>query len=143
AARATLGAAGIIVLDNRAIAAGPLAIGGLDDDLTGHARLGDVVDALRGLRGARLLVSHSPDPFPDVPPDIGLMLAGHTHCGQILLPLVGAPVTMSRYGDRYACGFVRENGKLLLVTAGVGTSIAPLRIGAPPEMWLLVLGGRR
>ncbi|MDB5699263.1 MAG: phosphohydrolase, partial [Alphaproteobacteria bacterium] len=56
AARAALGAAGIIVLDNRAIAAGPLAIGGLDDDLTGHARLGEVVDALRGLRGARLLV---------------------------------------------------------------------------------------
>jgi predicted MPP superfamily phosphohydrolase len=142
AARAALRSAAINVLDNRAVAIGPLAIGGLDDDFTGHARLPEVVDALRGLRGARLLLSHSPDPFARVPGDIGLTLAGHTHCGQIVLPRVGALATMSRYGDRYRCGFVREHGKLLLVTAGLGTSIAPLRLGAPPEIWLLTLGGR-
>lgn len=142
AARAALRSAVVIVLDNRAVALGPLAIGGVNDDFTGHARVAEVVEAVRALRGARLLLSHSPDPFPQVPSDIGLTLAGHTHCGQIVLPWVGAPATMSRYGDRYRCGFVRENGKLLLVTAGLGTSIAPLRIGAPPEIWLLTLGGR-
>ena len=98
---------------------------------------------MRALRGARLLLSHSPDPFARVPSDVGLTLAGHTHGGQIVLPWVGALETMSRYGDRYRCGFVREHGKLLLVTAGLGTSIAPLRIGAPPEFWLLTLGARR
>jgi predicted MPP superfamily phosphohydrolase len=142
AARAALRSAAVMVLDNRAVALGPLAIGGLDDDFTGHARVAEVVEALRTLRGARLLLSHSPDPFPQVPSAVGLTLAGHTHCGQIVLPWVGAPATMSRYGDRYRCGFIRENGKLLLVTAGVGTSIAPLRIGAPPEIWLLTIGGR-
>lgn len=142
AARAALRSAAVMVLDNRAVALGPLAIGGVNDDFTGHARVAEVVEAVRALRGARLLLSHSPDPFPQVPSDIGLTLAGHTHCGQIVLPWVGAPATMSRYGDRYRCGFVRENGKLLLVTAGLGTSIAPLRIGAPPEIWLLTLGGR-
>lgn len=142
AARAALRGAAITLLDNRAVALGPLAIGGLDDDFTGHARVTEVVEALRTLRGARLLLSHSPDPFPQVPSAVGLTLAGHTHCGQIVLPWVGAPATMSRYGDRYRCGFIREHGKLLLVTAGVGTSIAPLRIGAPPEIWLLTLGGR-
>lgn len=142
AARAALRGAAVMVLDNRAVALGPLAIGGLDDDFTGHARVAEVVEALRTLRGARLLLSHSPDPFPQVPSAVGLTLAGHTHCGQIVLPWVGAPATMSRYGDRYRCGFIRENGKLLLVTAGVGTSIAPLRIGAPPEIWLLTVGGR-
>lgn len=142
AARGALRGAAITLLDNRAVALGPLAIGGLDDDFTGHARVTEVVEALRTLRGARLLLSHSPDPFPQVPSAVGLTLAGHTHCGQIVLPWVGAPATMSRYGDRYRCGFIRENGKLLLVTAGVGTSIAPLRIGAPPEIWLLTLGGR-
>lgn len=142
AARAALRGAAVTLLDNRAVAIGPLAIGGVDDDFTGHARLPEVVDAVRALRGARLLLSHSPDPFPQVSSDVGLTLAGHTHCGQIVLPWIGAFATMSRYGDRYRCGFVRENGKLLLVTAGVGTSIAPLRIGAPPEIWLLTLGGR-
>lgn len=143
AARAALRSAAVRVLDNRAVALGPLAIGGVDDDFTGHARVAEVVEEVRALRGARLLLSHSPDPFPDVPSDVGLTLAGHTHCGQIVLPWIGAFATMSRYGDRYGCGFVRENGKLLLVTAGLGTSIAPLRIGAPPEIWLLTLGGRR
>jgi predicted MPP superfamily phosphohydrolase len=142
AARVALRSAAITVLDNRAVAIGPLAIGGVDDDFTGHARLPEVVEALRALPGARLLLSHSPDPFAQLPGDIGLSLAGHTHCGQIVLPWIGALATMSRYGDRYRCGFVRENGKLLLVTAGLGTSIAPLRFGAPPEIWLLTLGGR-
>jgi predicted MPP superfamily phosphohydrolase len=141
AARAALRSAAVMVLDNRAAAIGPLAIGGVDDDFTGHARLQEVVQAVRALRGARLLLSHSPDPFRQVPSDFGLTLAGHTHCGQIVLPWIGAFATMSRYGDRYRCGFVREHGKLLLVTAGVGTSVAPLRIGAPPEIWLLTLGG--
>ena len=143
AARAGLRSAGVRVLDNRAVALGPLAIGGVDDDFTGHARLAEVVEEVRALRGARLLLSHSPDPFARVPSDVGLTLAGHTHGGQIVLPWVGALETMSRYGDRYRCGFVREHGKLLLVTAGLGTSIAPLRIGAPPEFWLLTLGARR
>jgi predicted MPP superfamily phosphohydrolase len=143
AARAALRSAAIIVLDNRAVALGPLAIAGVDDDFTGHARLAEVVAEMRGLRGARLLLSHSPDPFPQVPSDVALTVAGHTHCGQIVLPWVGALATMSRYGDHYRCGFVHERGKLLLVTAGLGTSIAPLRIGAPPEIWLLTLGGRR
>lgn len=39
------------------------------------------VAAMRRLPGARVLLSHSPDPFPTLPGDIGLMLAGHTHCG--------------------------------------------------------------
>ena len=92
--------------------------------------------------GARILLSHSPDPFPRVPGDVGLMLAGHTHCGQIRLPLIGAVSTMSDYGDRYACGLVRENAKVLIVSAGLGTSILPLRLGAPPDLWLIRVGPR-
>lgn len=139
-ARAALAAAGIRVLDNDAVRLGPLAIGGLDDEPTGHARLAMTLARMRRLGGARLLLSHSPDSFPDLPDDVGLMLAGHTHCGQIVLPLVGALATESRYGDRYACGIVRERGRTLIVGAGVGTSIVPLRIGAVPDMWLIALG---
>lgn len=138
-ARHALAAARVTVLDNEAVQAGPLAIGGLDDAFTRHEDLAATVEAMRRLPGARLLLSHSPDPFPDVPSDIKLMLAGHTHCGQIRLPLVGALSTMSRYGERYACGLVRENGKVLITGAGLGTSLLPLRIGAPPEMWLIEL----
>jgi predicted MPP superfamily phosphohydrolase len=139
-ARRALAAAGIVVLDNAAVQAGPLAIGGLDDAFTRHEDLDSTVAAIRRLPGARLILSHSPDPFPDLPADVALMLAGHTHCGQIRLPVVGALSTMSRYGERYACGLVRGNGRTLITGAGLGTSILPLRIGAPPEIWLLELG---
>lgn len=133
---------GVHVLVNDAAAAGPLAIGGLDDAFTGHDQLGPTLVRLRRLPGARILLSHSPDPFPQVPADVGLMLAGHTHCGQIRLPLIGAVSTMSDYGERYACGLVRENGRTLIVTAGLGTSILPLRLGAVPDLWLVTIGPR-
>lgn len=139
-ARAALRQIGVRVLDNDAVAAGPLAIGGLDDAFTHHQDLGAMLNALRTLPGARIVLSHSPDPFPALPRDMTLMLAGHTHCGQIRLPLIGAVSTMSAYGDRYACGLIRENGRTLIVSAGLGTSILPLRLGAVPDMWLIRLG---
>jgi len=139
-ARQALARIGIRVLDNDAVQAGPLAIGGLDDAFTDHADPGAAVTAMRGLTGARIMLSHSPDPFPNLPADVALMLAGHTHCGQVRLPFIGAISTMSDHGDRYACGLIRENGRILVVTAGLGTSILPLRLGAVPDMWLLRLG---
>lgn len=142
-ARRALRDAGVILLENGAVPVGPLAIGGLDDDFTDRADLPATLAAMRRLPGARILISHSPDPFPDVPGDIGLMLAGHTHCGQIRLPIVGAPATMSEHGQRYACGVIRENGRILIVTAGLGTSGLPLRLGAIPDLWLVRIGPAR
>jgi hypothetical protein len=141
--RTAMARAGIVVLDNAAVSMGPLTVGGLDDDFTGRADLAATLAAMAGRRGARVILSHSPDPFPEVPGDVGLMLAGHTHCGQIRLPWYGAVSTMSEHGDRYACGRVNEAGKTLIVGAGVGTSILPLRLGAVPDMWLIALGPRR
>jgi len=138
-ARQALRSAGIVVLDNDAVQAGPVAVGGLDDDFTGQADVPRTMARLLALPGPRLLVSHSPDPFPDIPAEVRLMAAGHTHCGQGRLPFIGAIMTMSRYGNRYACGRVDENGKTLIVTAGLGTSGIPLRLGAVPDLWVIEL----
>lgn len=140
AARRALTRAGIRLLDNQAVQLGPVAVGGLDDDFTGRADLSATLAALRKLEGPKLILSHSPDPFADLAPDVFLMLAGHTHCGQIAPPLVGPLSTMSKYGHRYACGVVREGGKTLVVTAGLGTSGIPLRLGAVPDLWLIEIG---
>lgn len=139
--RAALSRAGITVLSNNAIKSGPLIIGGLDDDFTGNADLRSTIGSMHRWNGPMILLSHTPDPFPEVPDKVRLMLAGHTHCGQIVLPWAGALATMSRYGDRYACGMVREGGKTLIVGAGLGTSLLPLRFGAPPDLWLIEVGG--
>jgi len=86
-----------------------------------------------------MLLSHSPDIMPRVPDDVSLVLAGHTHCGQIRLPLIGAVSTMSDHGQRYGCGLVRDGPKRAVISAGLGTSILPLRLGAVPDIWLLTL----
>jgi hypothetical protein len=138
-AREALRAANVRLLDNDAVRIGPIAVGGLDDDHTRRSNLKQTLARLARLSGPRLILSHSPDPFPDVPPSASLMLAGHTHCGQVA-PF-GPILTMSRYGKRYACGLISERGRTLIVTAGLGTSGMPLRLGAEPDLWLLTLRG--
>ena len=130
---------GIRLLVNEAVQAGPLALGGLDDDFTRRADMSRTLRAMEGLAGARLLLSHDPDPFAHMPRDVPLMLAGHTHCGQISFPLIGAITYESDYGARYGCGEVEEEGRRLIVGGGLGTSVLPLRLGAVPELWLIEL----
>jgi predicted MPP superfamily phosphohydrolase len=138
---ATLRAAGITLLANGAVRRGPLVVGGIDDEPTGHDQMDRTVAAMRELPGARMMIGHSPDSAPEMPADIRLLLAGHTHCGQIVPPVRGTVHTASRYGRRYACGVVREGGRTVVIGAGLGTSMLPLRWGAPPDWWLVRLSG--
>lgn len=127
------------MLANKAVRVGPLVVGGLDEDFSGHADVRKTIRGMAQFEGAKILVSHSPDPFPQVPNTIQLTVAGHTHCGQIRLPVIGAIAYMSRYGSKYACGEISEGKKTLIVGAGLGTSLLPLRLGAVPDMWLINL----
>lgn len=136
---------GVTVLENSAVRRGPLLIGGSGDTVSGRARLGGTLLALRQLRregaGATVYLSHSPDIARWLPAGPALLLAGHTHCGQIVLPLAGALFEVSRENDNtYRCGLVRRDGKTVVVTAGLGTSHVPLRLRAPPDLWLLTVG---
>lgn len=86
-----------------------------------------------------LAFTHNPDIFPTLPARFCAVFAGHTHGGQVRLPLIGAPVVPSEFGQRYAAGLVIEGGRRLFVTTGVGTSVLPVRFGVPPEVALLTL----
>ncbi len=86
-----------------------------------------------------IVLTHNPDVFVSVPERVSLTLAGHTHGGQVRLPLIGRPVVPSKYGQRYAYGLIDEGGRKLFVTGGVGTSILPVRFGVPPEIVILRL----
>ena len=132
---------GITVLRNQAVRRGPLVIGGVDDDFSRHDDVPGTVAAMDRLgAGPRIIVTHSPDIVPDLPQAVPAILAGHTHCGQIVLPFFGALASVSRYGDRYLCGVIRDPNGTVVVGAGLGTSIVPLRIGAVPDVWLVTLG---
>ena len=87
-----------------------------------------------------LMITHNPDIFPDVPSRVSLTLAGHTHGGQVNLPIAGRLVVPSRYGQRYAFGHIVEDGRHLFVGGGVGTSILPVRFRVPPEIVVLTIG---
>jgi uncharacterized protein len=131
---------GIPVLEDAAVElaapGGPLWVAGVGDL---RRRRPDVLRALAGVPDGApvLLLSHDPDVFPQVPERVSLTLSGHTHGGQVAIPLLRRPLLPSRFGERYARGLIEEEGRLLLVTSGMGTSGLPVRFLAPPEALVL------
>jgi predicted MPP superfamily phosphohydrolase len=87
----------------------------------------------------RLVLSHSPDQFRWCQEaKVDLMLAGHTHGGQVQLPLLGVIMSPSLHGTRYACGVFRQGPTVMHVTRGVAGE-TPWRWRCPPEVALLEL----
>jgi predicted MPP superfamily phosphohydrolase len=132
---------GLRVLQNEAVKLGPLVVGGVDDDYSGHDDVPATLAAMDRLGpGVPLLLTHSPDIVPAVKRSVAAIFAGHTHCGQIRFTFVGALTYVSRYGDRFACGDIDDDGQRVFVGAGLGTSLLPLRFNTPPDVWLVTLG---
>jgi predicted MPP superfamily phosphohydrolase len=91
-----------------------------------------------------LVLAHDPVWFAHLPAGPHLMLAGHTHGGQIRLPGIGIISNASKAPRRWSHGVVVEDGRHLYVTSGLGTSTLPLRIGVPPEYAVIdVVGAGR
>jgi predicted MPP superfamily phosphohydrolase len=134
-----LEAEGVTVLEDRAVElANGLWVAGLGDM---RHRRPDVATALREVPedAPVIVLSHDPDMFPEVPERVSLTLAGHTHGGQVAIPLLRRPLMPSYYGERYARGHVVEHGRHLFVSSGLGTSGLPIRFLAPPEVLILAL----
>jgi uncharacterized protein len=117
---------------------------GLDySDRLGADRVRRVMRRLEAARpaGWRLFLYHTPDLVEQVS-SAQLYLAGHTHGGQISVPLFGALVTLSRYGKRYERGLTALGWRRwIYVNPGVGVEpMVPLRIGVRPEVTLFELG---
>ena len=83
-----------------------------------------------------LLMTHSPASFEQLPARATLTVAGHTHGGQILLPLIGTPAR-DPVTRLYLSGHIQHDARDLFVTRGIGTSVVPVRFGAPPEIAIL------
>lgn len=144
AIRQALTANGIRVLENEAVKLTTpegfeFWLAGLGDQIARRNDLGKTMRAFADDAPA-ILMAHEPDIFPQVPDRLSLTLCGHTHGGQIRLPLIGAPVVPSRYGQRFAYGHIVEEGRHLVVSGGLGCTLLPLRLGSPPEIVLLELG---
>ena len=99
-------------------------------------------------KGDVLVLEHSPDILPIITEenliskDMKLILAGHTHGGQVWFPVLGSLVIPSSYGQKYASGHIKENNVDMFVTTGIGTSILPLRFLVPPEIAVITVSGK-
>lgn len=108
-------------------------LGDLDEDVT------DTERAFRGVPASmpRILLCHQPDTVEEQAvraERVDAALCGHTHGGQIALPLFGPLVIPSRFGRKYAGGLVQGPCGPVVVSRGVGMSIVPIRWNVPPEV---------
>lgn len=115
---------------------------GIDDIILSRP---DFEAAFKGIetKGYKLFISHAPDVVDRLPSEgvVDLQLSGHSHGGQVRLPIVGAPFTVP-YGRKYIKGLYEvseREGMLLYVNSGIGTSQLPYRFLNPPEITLFLI----
>ncbi len=145
---AALRRAGVQVLADRAVRVGPIALIGMDSAHLDARQFLPVVESAQNLGGVPVLMTHIP-PWPSsMPKDIPLVLSGHTHCGQIVI----GPWDNSwdpfrhqkRFDPRFRCGIAHTRTYTVVVTGGLGAaSKIPLRINAPPDIWMITLIAQR
>lgn len=113
---------------------------GVDDPVTKRDRLAQAL-SLADARLPRLLLAHAPHPFPQaVQAGVDLTLVGHTHGGQIRLPLIGAPYIPSMgYFPKWDYGLYRQGKSIMIVNGGLGESWFPIRFNNRPEVTLVTL----
>ena len=118
---------------------GQLHFAGVDDILLGVPDLPAVLAKLPG-SGAAILLVHEPD-FADVSSVTGsfdLQVSGHSHGGQVALPLVGPPMLPEK-GKKYFSGLYRLGGMLQYTNRGVGMTAAYIRFNCRPEITAFTL----
>jgi predicted MPP superfamily phosphohydrolase len=138
--RAALAAAGVRVLSDEATRVGVVTLLGIDDGLTGHSNLKQVIALGKRITGPAIGLVHSAEVATRLPKGISVVLGGHTHCGQIMVPFRDHLDLPGK--GRFRCGAYLDRGRAVIVTGGLGTSLLPLRFGAPPDWWMITLKGR-
>ncbi len=124
-----------------------LCLAGLGDL---HEHVVDVAAALRDVPQTtpRLVLAHQPATawHPDLAragtpdgPRIDAMVCGHTHGGQVNLPVLGSPAKWLGWLNGYTSGVDRRRPFPVVVSSGIGLSLIPVRLNAPPEIVELTL----
>jgi uncharacterized protein len=130
---------GLKLLAGDLVDVGPLQIVGSDDLIQGRNAVKTVWAAAARAQTGKPLIAlvHEPTLWATLPPNVSLLLAGHTHGGQI--NLLGWPRFDNFYADYLRGLFRNAAGQQMLVSSGVGTSIVPLRLGVAPEIVVVEL----
>ncbi len=109
-------------------------LAGIDDLQNGRPNLRRALEGCPEMAFV-ILMSHNPDVIEGIrDPRVQLVVSGHTHGGQICLPLIGSPIVPSDYGQKYRAGLVQGPLVKGYITCGTGAIFPPIRIGCPPEI---------
>ncbi|WP_418118065.1 metallophosphoesterase [Variovorax sp. 350MFTsu5.1] len=132
-----LAAQGIRVLENTSarLPGHDIWVAGIGDHSTGHS---DPMRALAGIPAdaATLVMMHDPFSFATMPRTRGLVVASHTHGGQVSIPGYGALIVPGAAPREWAYGWIAHKGRRMYVTSGLGVSILPVRFNMRPE-WVM------
>lgn len=129
---------GIPVLENESVAMShhgvPFYLAGIGDSITDHE---NIPASLKNIpaNAEILAMTHAPEVFDALDSRVDLLVAGHTHGGQVDLPILG---TLA-WTEPYVYGAYARDHQRLQVTSGLGMSIYPIRFGVPPEIVVLSL----
>jgi predicted MPP superfamily phosphohydrolase len=132
--RVVMGRTPVRLLASATADIGPVTLLGIDDLVLGTAPEAGLARAAAGASRAKPLIAfaHEPDFWRVLPANVAVLIAGHTHGGQI------APFGLAPLNDFYARfrrgAFRNAAGQQMVVSSGLGTSYVPLRIGVPPEI---------
>lgn len=98
---------------------------------------GEIAGVLKGTGGTTILLSHDPRRLEEAAAlDVQLVLSGHTHGGQVLVPAVG-PIAGRKFP--VLAGYATQENTAIFVSRGVGTVYVPLRLNCPPDVAILTL----
>jgi len=126
----------IMVLVNENLTFEGIHIVGVDDPFTGYSDLGKAVSGVK--EGRRILVAHSPQIIGEARDLFELVVSGHTHGGQVVIPLLGPPfIPLPAEYRKYISGLYTVGNTKLYVNRGLGTSFFPIRFNCPPEVTML------
>ncbi len=153
AVRRALKQAGIAVLENDSVGlikdGQRFWLAGLADQMVvrtgrkGHYGLDDLDGTLAQVTDDApvILLAHEPYIWRRVPARVALTLCGHTHGGQINLPVLSDWWNRHELGTSHVYGHVVDDGRHMIISGGLGTSLVPVRFMRPPEIVLVELGG--
>ena len=125
----------ITVLDNKnttlIIKNRPITLAGISDYYTDKP---NIEAALFGAQKPLIFITHTPDILPQFNASADLILAGHTHGGQVVFPIIGALLVPSIHGQKYRRGLITEKNTPIIISSGLGTSLLPIRFNCVPEI---------
>lgn len=87
-----------------------------------------------------IMLAHDPASFMEIGERPVLTICGHTHGGQVVIPYISPIVIPGRAPLKYAYGHIQEQGRDMIVSSGLGTSVLPVRFGRRPEILTIEVG---